>query len=150
MTSGLLQVAGPSVGGLMGRVGREWCGLAPGLRASPDAGCGEVDVDGDRGGRGGGLQGKSGVEGGRGRLEELSKAIADLGDGVAEGEEAIKQDGPREMEGVARGVEVAIEVGGRLASEGQRDGGEVEAGGLRGRNRASLVGGASGGRRGVE
>jgi hypothetical protein len=83
-------------------------------------------------------------------LEEMSKAIADLGDSVAQSKEAVEQDGACEVEGVAGGVEVAIQDRGLLASEGQRDGGEVEAGGLCGRIGAALAGGVSGGRRGVE
>jgi hypothetical protein len=83
-------------------------------------------------------------------LEELSKAIADLGDGVAQGEEAVEQDGACEVEGIARGIEVAIQDRGLLASEGQRDGGQVEAGRLCGRIGAMLVGGVSGGRCGVQ
>jgi hypothetical protein len=53
-----------------------------------------------------------------GRLEELSKAIADLGDGIAQSKETVKQDGTCEVEGVAGGVEVAIQNGGLLASQG--------------------------------
>ena len=107
-------------------------------------------MDGDSGGRGGGLLGWSGANGGRGGLEELSKAIADLGDGVAQGEEAVEQDGACEVEDVAGGVEMPIQDRGLLASEGQRDGGEVEAGGLRGQIEAALAGRATGGWRGVE
>ena len=134
----------------MQRMGWRWRGLAPGLRASPGAGCREVDVDGDSGRRGDGLLGLSGADGGRGGLEELSKAIAELGDGVAQGEEAVKQDGACEVEGVAGGVEVAFQGRGLFSSERQGEGGEVEAGGLRGRIRAGLTRGVGGGRRGAE
>ena len=85
-----------------------------------------------------------------GWVGELAKAIADLGDGVAQGEEAIEQDGACEVEGIARGVEVPLQDRRAASSEGQRDGGEVEAGGLRGRIWAALAGRTIGGWRGVE
>jgi hypothetical protein len=63
------------------------------LRASPDAGCGEVDVDGDS--YGCWLLGLRSTD--CGGLKELPEAIAELRDGVAEGEQAVKQDGAGEM-----------------------------------------------------
>ena len=77
----------------------------------------------------------------------MSKTVAKLGDGIAEGEEVFEQDGAREMEGVSRAIEVTIESCGLLASERERDGGEIEAGDLLGRTRAALVGRGSSSRR---
>jgi hypothetical protein len=50
-------------------------------------------------------------------LQKLSKAIAELGDSVAQGKEAIQQDGPSEVEGVSGGVKVPLQGRGLLASE---------------------------------
>ena len=62
-----------------------------------------------------------------GGFEHLAEAVAELGDGVAEGEEAVGEDRAGEVERVASRVEVAIE-GCRLPSaEWQRDGQEIEA-----------------------
>ena len=97
------------------RVGRGWGGLAPGLRASPGAGCGEIDVDGNSGG----LYGLGRALSGRGGLQELSKAVAELRDGVAKGEEAIEQHGTCEVEGVTGDIEASIENRRLLTSQGQ-------------------------------
>ena len=130
-------------------MGGGWGGLMPDLGASPGAGCGEVEVDGFGGGFGGGVPGLNGTGIGGGGFEERAKAVAELGDGVAESEQAGEQGGAGEVESVAGGVEAAFEGCGLFAAEGQRDGGEVKAGGLRGRRlRAAAARGAVGGRRG--
>lgn len=133
----------------MGRMGWWRGGLAPGLRASPGAGCGEVDVDGD--GFGGGLLGLNGAGGRRSGLQERTEAIAELREGVAEREEAVKQDCSSEVESIANGVNVALEGRGLLSPERERDGCEVKAGGA-GRRRglilAALVEGVGSRRRG--
>ena len=98
--------------GLAAAVGRGWGVFAPDPGASPGAGGGEVDVDGDLFGDG---------------FEELAEAVAELGDGVGEGEEAGGDGVAGEVEGVAGGVEVAFEDSGLLAAEGERDGEEIEA-----------------------
>ena len=132
----------------MGRVGRRWGGLAPGLGASPGAGCGEVEVDGLGGG---GFLWLSGAGAGWGWFEERTQAVAELWDGVAEGEEAGGEDGAGEVKGVAGGVDVAFEDCGLLAAEGQRDGGEVEAAGDgRGWNLAGAARRVGGGRSRLE
>jgi hypothetical protein len=103
-------------------------------------------VDGDGGG--GGLLGLRRTDGGGGGLKELPEAVAELGNGVAEGEQAVEQDGAGEMKGVAGGVDAAFEGCGLLAAEGQRDGGKVEAAGVGcGWSLAAVARGAGGGRR---
>jgi len=52
-------------------------------------------------------------------LQELSKAVAELRDGVAKGEEAIEQHGTCEVEGVTGDIEASIENRRLLASQGQ-------------------------------
>jgi len=85
----------------------------------------------------------------RGGFEERAEAVAELGDGVAEGKQAGEQSGAGEVESVAGGVDVALQGCGLFAAEGQRDGGEVETDGLRGgRLRAAVARGVAGGRRG--
>jgi hypothetical protein len=81
-------------------------------------------VDGDS--FGGWLLGLRGTGGGGG-LKELPEAVAELRDGVAEGEQAVEQDGAGEVKGVAGGVEVAFQGRGLLAAEREGDGEEVEA-----------------------
>jgi hypothetical protein len=82
-------------------------------------------VDGDS--FGGWLLGLRGTDGG-GVLKELPEAVAELRDGVAEGEKAVEQDGAGKVKGVAGGVDAALEGCGLLAAERKRDGEEVEAG----------------------
>jgi hypothetical protein len=64
-------------------------------------------------GLGDGLSWLRGAVVGGGGLEEWAEAVAKLREGVAEGEEAVEQDGAGEVKGVAGGVEVAFQ-GGRL------------------------------------
>jgi hypothetical protein len=84
---------------------------------------------------------------GGGGFEELAEAVAELGDGVAEGEEAGGEGGAGEVKRVAGGVDVALQGCGLLSAEGQCDGSEVEAaGGQRGRRPAAAARGVAGGR----
>ena len=55
------------------------------------------------------MDGGCGVRIGSG-FEELLQAVAELGDGVAEGEQAGGDGGAGEVEGIAGGVEVAFEL----------------------------------------
>jgi hypothetical protein len=54
-----------------------------------------------------------------GGFKEQAKAVAELGDGVAEDEQAGEQSGAGEVESVAGGIEVAFEGCGLFAAEGQ-------------------------------
>ena len=103
----------------MATLGR-WDGGDPGLRATPGPGCREVEVDGGCG---------VGICGG---FQDLLQAVAELGDGVAQGQQAGGDGRPGEVEGVAGGVEVGFELCGQAAIEGERDGQQVKAAGGRG------------------
>lgn len=83
-------------------------------------------MDGDS--FGGWLLGLRRTDGGGGGWKELPEAVTKLRDGVAEGEQAVEQDGAGEVKGIAGGVEVAFQGRGLLATERQGDGEEVEAG----------------------
>ena len=89
------------------RAGRRGCGrLAPGLRAAPEAGSSEIHADGS--------WGRVWSVGRRRRgdpVEQWDEAVAELRDGVGHLAEGFGQRGAGEAEGVAAGVEVALERG---------------------------------------
>ena len=64
------------------------------------------------------MRGLDGFSGGSG-FEDLGEAVAELGDGCAEGEQAGGDCGAGEVEGVAGGVEVSFEDCGLLAAKGK-------------------------------
>ena len=107
------------------------CGSgAPGLRRAPVAIGGAVHVDGEFVCFGGGCGGVGSIffRGDIvGRGQAVGEAVTELRDGFAEREQAGRDDGAGEVEGVAGVVDVAGEGGGGFSAEIERDGLEVEA-----------------------
>ena len=87
--------------------------VGPGLRCSPAAAGGEVDAEGAGGAVGG---------------QDFGEAVAELRECGGEGMEAGDGSHAGEVEGVAGGVEVAVEDGGVFAAEGEASGSEEKAG----------------------
>ena len=85
----------------------------------------------------------TGVAGGGG--EERGEAVAELGQRGGEGEQAGGDGGAGEVQGVAVGVEVAVEEGGLLAAQVEGGGGEQEGGVRAGGCGRGLVGGVAAG-----
>src|ERR1035437_9062584 len=73
-----------------------------------------------------GLYGRS-WRGGSSTLDGLVEPVAELGNRIAEGEDAGGDGAAREVQGVAVGVEVAVKGCGLLATQRQGHGEQVEA-----------------------
>ena len=116
---GVFGTGGRGVGGVVG----------PGLGKAPGSDGSEVDAEGSGGAVGG---------------QDLGETVAELREGRGQGLKTGYGGHAREMEGVAGGVEVAVECGWIFASKGEGGWGELEP--IRGRDGLSFfVAGVGGG-----